>query len=451
MKIFFVFVLFFLNALSFEAQRTVGVLPNGGKSQKGYVLFAPLYSQTTYLIDKNGAVVHSWKSKWLPSQSVYLLKDGTLLRTANDSTKFFSAGGGLIEKIDWGGNVLWSYSVSDFNQRQHHDICPLPNGNILVLAWEKKTKEEAIAAGRDPKLLGDVIWSEKIIELKPLPKNTAAIVWEWHVWDHLVQDFDTTKKNFGKVADSPGSININYLASTAEDWLHFNALAFNQELNQIVVSNRNFSEIFVIDHSTTIQSARLQAGGRCNKGGSLLYRWGNPAAYNMGSAVNQQFFQQHNAYWIEKGKKDQGKIMVFNNGLNREGDDYSSVEILSPALTKNGTYEWKKGRAYLPDSVYWQYKPELANQFFSYNASGAQRISNGSTLICEGAKGRFFEIDVDKNVVWEYVNPVKYKGVLKQGEVLNQNQVFRCTFYPPDYPGLIGRALKPGDTIEKTQ
>jgi hypothetical protein len=83
------------------------------------------------------------------------------------------------------------------------------------------------------------------------------------------------------------------------------------------------------------------------------------------------------------------------------------------------------------------------------NISGVQRLSNGNTLICEGASGNFFEIDSLKNTVWNYVNPVGQGGnIISQGAAATQNSVFRCTQYDPSYAGLTGYVLVPGNPIE---
>ena len=61
----------------------------------------------------------------------------------------------------------------------------------MVIAWEKKTATEAYARGRvslDNPL--NEMWSTAILELEMTQPNGANIVWEWHLWDHLVQDSD---------------------------------------------------------------------------------------------------------------------------------------------------------------------------------------------------------------------------------------------------------------------
>ena len=45
--------------------------------------------------------------------------------------------GGQVEIYNWDGDLLWEYILSDNDYQHHHDIEPLPNGNILVLAWER--------------------------------------------------------------------------------------------------------------------------------------------------------------------------------------------------------------------------------------------------------------------------------------------------------------------------
>ena len=60
----------------------------------GYILSAPMHSTVTYLIDKNGTVIHTWPSEYIPGQSVYMLDDGSILRTIRLSPLGAGTGGG---------------------------------------------------------------------------------------------------------------------------------------------------------------------------------------------------------------------------------------------------------------------------------------------------------------------------------------------------------------------
>ena len=127
------------------------------------------------------------------------------------------------------------------------------------------------------------------------------------------------------------------------DWTHINAVAYNADLDQIVISVHAFSEIWIIDHSTTTEEAAGHTGGKRGKGGDLLYRWGNPRAYRAGTNVDQKLFVQHNAHWIPKGLPGEGHMLVFNNGNRRPDGAYSSVDEIVLPVKSDGTYERSRG------------------------------------------------------------------------------------------------------------
>ncbi len=430
--------------------QTIGLISHDtGTYDNGFVLFAPIMNTTTYLVDKCGKEVHSWTSAYHPGQSVYLLPDGTLLRPGSVGNTTFTAGGngGIIEQLDWNSTVLWSYTLSDTAQCQHHDVVRLPNGHILAIVWELKSAADAIAMGRNPTLTGTTLWSEKIVELQPTGSNSATIVWEWHVWDHLVQDYDNTRPNYLPVSANPGLLNINFAATTQADWLHFNAIDYNPALDQVMISCHNFNEIWIIDHSTTTAQAAGHTGGNSGKGGDLLYRWGNPQAYNNGTAADEKLWGQHNAHWLPAGVPDAGKIMIFNNSHGLPAaTNYSSIEIVDPPVSTSGVYT--ATLPYLPSSSYWTYTAATPTSFYAQNISGAQQLPNGNVLICNGPAGDFFEVTGTGTKVWEYINPVKATGPMSQGTTPTQNLAFRCTQYYDTFSGFAGHTLAPGDPIE---
>lgn len=453
MKTFTLFVILNLClGMLLKAQPTIGLLHSESGHQNGYVLFAPMASTSTYLIDKEGRKVNSWQSSYKPGKAAYLLPDGSLLRSGNYGNKYFRTpgNGGIIEKYDWEGKLSWSYLISDSLQSQHHDIRPLPNGNILAVVCEIITRDQAINAGRLPERTDKMVISEKIVEIKPEGKS-ARIVWEWKVWDHVVQENDPTKPNYAPVASHPELINLNFInpASGDEiDWLHVNSVAYNPELDQIIISSYNFNEIWIIDHSTSTKEAASHSGGKYGKGGDILYRWGNPMTYNRGTYDDQKLFGQHSVKWIEKGKPDEGKIMIFNNGFGRMDGNYSSVDVITPPMDKKGNYTITHGKSYSPANPEWSYTDSLLTTFYSSSISGAERLTNGNTLICEGTTGVFFEVTPDKKTVWKYKNPVLEAGTATQGTMINGNPVFRCEFYPLTYPAFTKRKIRPDAPIE---
>jgi hypothetical protein len=439
----------FFIASTLNSQTTVGLIQhNPGTLDNGFVLFAPTRSNTTYLIDRCGKEVKSWTSTYNPGLSCYLLSDGTLLRTGVVQSQSFNAGGhgGVIEKIDWNGNVIWTYFISDATNWQHHDVKALPNGNILVIAWESKTNTQAIAKGRNPLLVPTTLWSEQILEIQPTGATGGNIVWEWHLWDHLIQDFDSTKPDFGAVNTNPQLLNINYNATADNsDWIHLNSIDYNVALDQILVSSRVLNEIWVIDHSTSSSEAASHSGGNSGNGGDFLFRWGNPLAYNTGTST--QFFGQHNAQWIQTGLPYENQIMVFNNGNGRTGGNYSTIEIINPPVDG---FNYTSSLPYLPTTTSWIYNDGNPNNFYAQLTSGCQQLSNGNVLFCNGPKGTFKEISASGTILWEYINPVSVTGILTQGTTAASNAAFRCTFYPSSYSGFNNQLFSSPTIIENS-
>jgi len=444
---------YLLNVPAGHSQNTVGVLYNSAEASNGYTLFTN-YTKT-YLINNCGEVINEWNSDYIDGKSVYLLEDGSILRAGVlENTSFTLPGiGGVIQKFDWNGNLNWEYTYSTSSFVQHHDVYPLSNGNVLILAVTKKTGAEAIQAGRDPSLLADnELYNEQILEVQPTGLNTGNIVWEWNVWDHLIQDFDNTKDNYGVVSDNPQLLNINYLGiSSAGNWMHCNSIQYDENLDVIVLSSRQLNEIYIIDHSTTSSEAASHLGGSHNKGGDILYRWGNPKAYGLGTSSDQKLFGQHTPHIIPTTYPDGSKILIFNNGDVRPAPltNVSTIEIIAPAMDENDFYIRSPGQSFGPNLPDWVYQDPIPTDFFSRIMGSAQRLPNGNTLICDSGSGYFFEIDSNNQKVWEYINPLKTNGdIISQGDNPAGNITFRAFKYSPNYSAFIGKDLTPGDPIE---
>jgi hypothetical protein len=420
---------------------TVGLIRGDSGACPGYTLLAPLYSNDIYLLDIKGRPLHHWHSAWSGALATHLLEDGLLLRMGQ------AAFNGRIELLDWDSRPVWEFVPPDSNVLPHHDVIRLPSGNLLMIVYEHKTRTEALAAGRDPaRLLDNYLLADGLLEVDPATSN---VVWEWHAWDHLVQQFDSTKTNYGAVRDHPELLDINYGPNRA-DWQHCNGLDYNEALDQVIISSRNFSELWIVDHSTTTEEARRHSGGRQGVGGDLLYRWGNPWVYKAGDSASQHFYGQHNARWIAPGLRGSGNILVFNNGCQRPGNSCSTVEEITPPCDGRGRYARPpSGEPFAPASPSWTYGATPPDAFYSPFLSGAQRLPNGNTLVCQGDAGRFFEVGPDSQLVWEYVNPVADTGELYQGYIEACWSVFRTTRYAADYPGLAGRELRPGYPLER--
>lgn len=395
-----------------------------GDAYEGYTLFSPMMSNTSYLIDMEGNVVHKWDTNYRPGLYAELLPNGNLLRGGrlDDPPVKFGGRSGLVQEIDWNGKVVWQYKNHSPKSVHHHTFCRLPNGNTLVLSWEYKTYEEAIAKGRDPYTLpkegyefaGTVhkgIWPDYLEEVNP----AGQVVWTWHAWDH--------------VGTGPNQLDINFCLPKAAkymanaDWNHMNSIAYIPETDQIVLNSRNFGEFYLINHKT----------------GAIENRWGNPSAYKAGRGPSwiddgdQQLFGPHDVSVLKNGN-----FLIFDNGWKRPEGMRSRVVELD--LKKN--------------KIVWQYATNVTNSFYSAFQGGAQRLPNGNTLICSTGQGHIFEVTGGSRpqVVWEYIVPVVGPGstkcfiddredIVDASEEILKNIVHRAFRYGKDYPGLKGKDL----------
>ena len=544
-------------ALPSEAQPQEAEEPQGTRAQRppgprhgvqvrepgatsGFTLFAPLQSGSTWLINDEGRAVHSWERKDSPGNSVYLLDNGNLLRCEKfDSEAAMTGGGegGRIVELDWDGKLLWEYELCTDEQRLHHDIEPLPNGNIRAIVWSAKSRRDTVHGGRDPEGVGpEGLWVDSILELKPTRPEGAEIVWEWHAFDHLVQDFDSERANFGKVADHPRRVNINigtaaaaqpeseeqkkerleleknlramgYAGGDADDdqdggrarghadWMHTNGISYDAGLDLIAISPRSFSEVWVIDHSTSTAEAKTSSGGRQGVGGDLVWRVGNPEQYHQGRPKDRTLFGQHDPQWTRVN--GQPALSIFNNGESRPDAKYSSVEMLLLPVNGEGVFGPLTNHRFPSATLQSSWTMPNREDLYSGRISGTHALPSGGLLVCDGEGGRIIETDADGKVIWEFISPVGRKvgeggaggargprgprgrrgprdgrqgprrgppdGQRRQGPPgdgppdggpprgaggggpRNGNSMFRATRYPLDHPAFEGRKFVPRD------
>ncbi len=458
-SILYIFLCFIFSTLPLLAQNTVGLLSyNPAKAFEGYNLLYPHNQASVFLIDNCGQIVNVWTDEnpnMRPGNTAYLLENGNIvitkrLNTAVNEPVWAGGGGAIVEIRDWENKLLWRFDYADSFRRLHHDIRPMPNGNVLMISWENKTREEAIQVGRNPDLITqNQVWPDYIIEVDP---SNSQIVWEWHAWDHLIQDFDAAKANFGVVADHPELIDFNYDTSDGHpDWMHTNAIDYNAVLDQIVISVPTFDEIWVIDHSTTTAEAAGHTGGKGGRGGDLLYRWGNPAAYRAGDLADRQLFYPHDISWVDNfispSHPHYGKFSVFNNRIDTK---YSTINVFDPAFDSNTWSYPMQNNRWLPLASDIILTHPDTFQINSNGLSSVQLLPNNNILICSGRWGYTFELTPENEIVWEYKTPLSGGSAVSQGTTLDigTNVTFRMTRYPADYPAFEGKDLAPKGYIE---
>lgn len=453
----FTSALLLLFAQGLHSQNTIGVTEfQPDLVDEGYTLIYPHNQPNVYLLDLCGEVVHSWSNAdtLRPGNVAYLQENGDIVMTYRpqvfSSDPIWAGGGGAtVERRTWDNDVLWSYTLNDSTGRLHHDIEVKPDGNVFAIAWEHFSPEEAIQAGRDSALVPeDGLWSEMVLELSPDGNGGASIVWEWHAWDHLVQNLDPSKDNFGVVSENPNKIDVNYGTASAppSDWLHINAIDYNPYFEHLLLSVPTFDELWIVDYDNFTP-------------GQLLWRWGNPEAYDMGTEADKQLFYQHDCHWVYDhvtlNNPDFGKIAVFNNRVpSANGGSHSAVHLLNPSYTdydNNFATDFNNG-TFLPADFDWSYV--APDSIYTSGLSSFQRLENGNSLICYGRWGDTREITSDGELAWRYKTPLVNAGgfasPVSQGTQpsINQNMTFRAHRYPSDFPAFQSVMLEPQGVLE---
>ncbi|MBO0591912.1 hypothetical protein I2486_10890 [Cellulophaga sp. E16_2] len=346
-----------------------------------YILVADTNSNGAYLINHDGDQLFSWEFDRSLGNDVNLLDDGSLVvcLKADNAGITFGGYGGMFRKINADQSIDWEVSYTSGDEYMaHHDVEYLSNGNIIFPVWEKVTASEAAELGFSE---NNDIFPDAIVEMNPL---TEEIIWEWHVTDHLVQNHDASKENFGVVVDHPNKVDINYNSSQANgDLMHFNGLTLDETNDILYITVNNYSEVWVLDHSTTTEEASSSTGGNYNLGGDLVYRFGNPLAYdNVGEVTLKNV---HYPNLIETGN-----MIVYANDIYDNQSEVVEYELNPP-------YELVAGEDNEPEVV-WSFTDA---ELYSSGLGSGVRMSNGNTLIAEGRDGTIWEVTASGEVLWQ--------------------------------------------------
>lgn len=203
----------------------------------------------------------------------------------------------------------------------------------------------------------------------------GQVVWEWHAYEHL----DVTTDVIAPL-------------HRRQEWTHANACEVLPDGN-VLTSFRMTNTIGMID----------KASGR------FLWKWGQ-----------NELGGQH-----DPNPLPNGNILLFDNGWHSRRTPFPGSRVIEVDPHT--------------DSVCWTYETKPGWAFYSSFISGAQRLDNGNTLICEGMQGRLFEVTPAGDLVWEFVSPF-FGYEARWGNV---NLVFRAYRYSPDFSGFQGKTFQP--------
>jgi hypothetical protein len=259
-------------------------------------------AQGLYATDLNGNVIWTYPFKdQVPDSGINgakLLPNGDIvLEFCADSSApltdpSFSSLPCMIREIDLAGNTVRQVSMAQVNTALatngfaglvlatfHHDITPLPNGHLLVMA---NTLKSVVLTGQTTptQVLGDVV-----VDLDP----NWNPVWVWNEFDHL---------------------DVNRHPMQFPDWTHSNAILYSSDDGNIVVSIRHQNWLVKVNY----------ANGTGD--GSILWKLGYQGDFTLmtnGQADTNPadwFYAQHGPSFV--GNSNAG---IFSVALMDNGDD----------------------------------------------------------------------------------------------------------------------------------
>jgi len=329
-----------------------------GQVSPGFMLFTPLNLSsapfkggTVYLTNLYGQVVHTWKTKAKTQYAILKSDSHLVVSQANIDNKKYPQAARItsIQELDAESNLIWEYK----NDALHHDFDVLPNDNIAVLEWVKIPTEKitSVVGGRSgTEFNKEEIFTDRILEVD----RDKNVVWSWNALDHIGPEEFKIPEMFPR-----------------DQWSHANSIKyiksdpfFSEEA--YLVSMRYFNTVFLISRKT----------------GEII--WRSPQGL---------LGHQHDATFLESGN-----ILIFNNAFHTSVSlnyfNYGSSVIEINPVTNKVEWEFSGGSNPLD-------KARLTEVILS----GAQRLSNGNTLITLGTTGHLLEVTKEGKVVWDMVNP----------------------------------------------
>ena len=399
------------------------------KTWSGYTVFEIRDGGNTApgaaLVDMNGNLVKHWTEVAAAPGPVRILPGGYVVGGTHNRQGHQEA----LEliQVDWDGEVVWKFDHTELVEeegeeprwmaRQHHDwqregspvgyYAPdarpmVEGGRTLILAHRNVLRPEISDKLLEDDYILEVTWD-------------GDVVWDWLASDHL-DDLGFSGEARNTIYRYPGWTETRGSA----DWLHINSASYlgpnrwydngdeRFDPENIIWSSRQANIIAIVDRT-----------------GTVVWKMGpdyrdTPALAELGQIVGQ-----HHPHLIPVGLPGAGNLLVFDNG---GAAGYGAPTPTAPTGRSSVSRFGSRVLELNPVTFerVWEYSVSIQGRamFFSQNVSSAQRLPNGNTLITAGAPGRIFEVTMDDEIVWEYINPYYTE---------DRNRLYRAYRVPYDW------------------
>ncbi|UWZ84102.1 aryl-sulfate sulfotransferase [Occallatibacter riparius] len=371
-----------------------------GTPQPGIELWntvLPMTDSQAFATDLSGNVIWTYAYKHSPSdilQGVQLLPNGNLLMLISflSSTNPHNESSLIneVREVDLAGNTIRSVKVADLNTKLaastslhdaggapynfrgfHHDVVPLPNGHLVILADYAKVFSNLPGASGPTAVLGDAI-----VDVDP----DGNPDWVWSSFDHL--DINRHPMNF-------------------PDWTHSNNMLYSADDHNLLLSMRHQNWIIKIEFLDGLGS------------GKVLWHLGKDGDFKLinGTDPTDWFYAQHGMNYASSNTTGVFRLVLMDNGNDRF---YPSGQVLcnplagTPPPTCYSTIPVidVDERAMTATLVH-HYQPGPAD--FSYFGGNAELLANGdfeAAFASTHNGGIVQELDPNSlNVIWQAATP----------------------------------------------
>jgi len=329
---------------------------DSSRTYDGYTLFSSASGPNAYLVDMAGRIVHEWS---LPYSNVWNSKSAIKEPVGSNlifwRKAYLYPNGDLLAIYESWADHPFGYGLVkvDRNSRPlwsyldhvHHDVEVAPDGRIYALShrWANDVVRSL------PDYVADGHYEDFVNVISP----DGRLLQRVSVLDALGNSPYARLIGLQRTYFDP--LHSNEITPVSAEWAHRLGARGN---NNVLVSLRNLDSLALIDTDAA----------------SVVWLKRGP------------FARQHCSDVLPNGD-----ITVFDNLGDMAHGASSRVIEFKPQSTQ----------------IEWEFPGDSNEQLHSPILGCAQRLPNGNTLITEGEGGRVFEVATDKQVVWEYYNPMR--------------------------------------------
>ncbi len=372
--------------------------PGGATPQPGIEMWntiQPAGDAQAFATDLNGNVIWTYNYSHSSNdfiQGVQLLPNGNLLMVISYLSSITTGVSpnviNEVREIDLAGNTVNSLNVGTLNEKLaagnfrdaegnvyklgsfHHDVLPLPNGHMVLLATYERAFTNLTGTTGTTEVIGDA--------LVDVDQNFNPD-WVWNTFDHL--DINRRPMNF-------------------PDWTHSNGMLYSSDDHNLLLSMRHQNWIIKINF--------LDGKGS----GDVMWRLGEGGDFKLVNATDPTdwFYAQHGMSYFTPNTTGVFRIGLMDNGNDRmlpSGQVLCQPYKATTAQCYSTMPVLEINESNMTATMITHYVPP--DTYFSFFGGNAELLSNDDMEVdfCAAPKGAIVqELSPDgSQVVWQATTP----------------------------------------------